>query len=71
VLGRVGAADLDAEEIASIQQVIVETGALDELEAAIERLSNEAIEALASIDITVVARDELAALAHFVVGRAG
>jgi geranylgeranyl diphosphate synthase type I len=71
VLDRVGAADLDAAEIAAIQQVIVDTGALDELESAIERLSSEAIEALASIDITAVARDELAALAHFVVGRAG
>jgi geranylgeranyl diphosphate synthase, type I len=71
VLDRVGAADLDAEEIAAIQQVIVDTGALGELERAIERLSDEAIEALASIDITSMARDELAALAHFVVGRAG
>ena len=71
VLDRVGAADLDADGIAAIQQVIVDTGALDELEGAIERLSDEAIEASASIDITSVARDELAALAHFVVGRAG
>ena len=53
------------------QQVIIETGALDALEAAIERLSDEAIAALNSIDITAVARRELADLAHFVVGRTG
>ena len=50
VLDRVGAADLDADDIAAIQQVIVDTGALDQLEAAIERLSDEAIDALATID---------------------
>jgi geranylgeranyl diphosphate synthase type I len=71
VLDRVGAADLDAGEIAAIQQVIVDTGALAELELAIERLSGEAIEALATIDIAAVAREELVALAHYVVGRAG
>jgi geranylgeranyl diphosphate synthase, type I len=71
VLDRVGAADLDADDIAEIQQVIVDTGALDELEAAIMRLSDEAIEALASIDIIPVARDELGELARYVVSRAG
>jgi geranylgeranyl diphosphate synthase, type I len=71
VLDRVGAADLDAADIAEIQQVIVDTGALDELEAAIMRLSDEAIEALASIDIIPVARDELGELARYVVSRAG
>ena len=56
VLDRVGAADLDADGSPAIQQVIVDTGALDELEAAIERLSDEAIDASTSIDITSVAR---------------
>jgi geranylgeranyl diphosphate synthase type I len=71
VLDRVGAPDLDAGDIAAIQQVIVDTGALDQLEAAIERLSDEAIDALATIAITQVARDELVELARYVVGRAG
>jgi geranylgeranyl diphosphate synthase type I len=71
VLDRVGAAELDADDVAAIQQVIVDTGALNELEAAIERLSDEAIESLATIAITDVARGELAELAHYVVGRAG
>ena len=71
VLDRVGAADLDADDIAAIQQVIVDTGALDALEAAIEESSDTAIEALATIDIAAVARGELAELAHYVVGRAG
>jgi geranylgeranyl diphosphate synthase, type I len=71
VLDRVGAADLDADDVAAIQQVIVDTGALDELEAAIERLSDAAIDSLATIDITFVARRELCELARYVVGRAG
>ena len=71
VLGRVGAADLEAEEIAAIQQVIVDTGALDQLEAAIDRLSDEAIDALSTTAITETARHELVDLAHYVVGRAG
>jgi geranylgeranyl diphosphate synthase type I len=71
VLDRVGATDLDADDVAAIQQVIVDTGALDELEAAIDRLSDEAIDALSTIDITADARGELAGLAHYVVGRAG
>ena len=71
VLDRVGAPELDATDVATIQQVIIETGALDALEAAIERLSDEAIAALDSIDITPDARRELADLAHYVVGRAG
>ena len=71
ILGRVGAADLDADEIAAIQQVIVDTGALDQLETAIDRLSDEAIDALSTIAITDIARHELVGLAHYVVGRAG
>ena len=71
VLDRVGATDLDADDVAAIQQVIVDTGALDDLEAAIDRLSDEAIDALSTIDITSDARHELAGLAHYVVGRAG
>ena len=71
VLGRVGAADLEAEEIAAIQQVIIDTGALDQLEAAIDRLSDEAIDALSTTAITETARHELVDLAHYVVGRAG
>jgi geranylgeranyl diphosphate synthase type I len=71
VLDRVGAPDLDAAGVAAIQQVIIETGALVELETAIERLRAEAVAALDDIDISAGARSELAALAHFAVGRPG
>jgi geranylgeranyl diphosphate synthase, type I len=69
VLDCVGADALDADGIAAIQQVIVDTGALAELEAAIERLSSEAVNALDTIDLTPVARAELVELAHYVVDR--
>ena len=64
-----GAADLDADEIARIQQVIVDTGALGELERTVADLADVAIRALTSIDITDEARGELAALADFVATR--
>lgn len=70
ILDRVGASDLDPDGVAAIQQVIVDTGALAELEAAIGRLADEAIGALSSADLDAVAIAELEALAHYVVGRA-
>jgi geranylgeranyl diphosphate synthase type I len=61
VLARVGAPHLGDDEVAKIQQVIIDTGALDALE--------DHITALASVDITAEARKELTALADFVVAR--
>jgi geranylgeranyl pyrophosphate synthase len=69
VLDRVGAADLDADEIDRIQQVIVDTGALGELERTVADLADVAVRALDAVDITDEARGELAALAHFVATR--
>ena len=69
ILARVGAPDLGADEISTIQQVIVDTGALDALEAHISALAAEAVAALDRIAITPDARAELAALAAFVVAR--
>jgi geranylgeranyl diphosphate synthase, type I len=66
VLDRVGAPDLDDDEVAAIQQVIVDTGALADLENHITRLTTDAIAALDAIDITREARDELVALAEYV-----
>ena len=63
------AADLDADEVARIQQVIVDTGALGELERTVADLADVAIRALTSIDITDEAHGELAALADFVATR--
>jgi geranylgeranyl diphosphate synthase type I len=69
VLDRVGADGLGDDEIARIQQVIVATGALDELERHIAALTDEAVAALSRIDLTPDARAELAALASYVAAR--
>ncbi len=71
LLEMVGTPDLDDASISAIQQVIVDTGALDALEARIEQLANDAVAALDVADITDGARHELTALAAFVVGRTG
>ncbi len=69
LLELVGSPGLDAPTIAAIQQVIVDTGALAELEAHIERLADEAVAALDLADVNDEARRELTTLAAFVVGR--
>jgi geranylgeranyl diphosphate synthase type I len=66
VLDRVGRPDLTDAEVADIQQVIIETGALADLEATITALTDEALSAVAAAAITAEARAELVQLAHFV-----
>ena len=66
VLANVGRADLSDVEVADIQQAIVDTGALADLEATILRLSDQATAAINAADIVDSARDELIALAAFV-----
>ena len=66
VLDRVGDRNLGDHDVAQIQRVIVDTGALADLEATIERLTAEAVDALDTIPLCDAARDELAALAEFV-----
>lgn len=66
VLERVGRPGLDDDQVADIQQAIVDTGALADLEATIVRLTDEAIAAIGRVDIGDDARTELVALAAFV-----
>lgn len=66
VLAMVGTRGMTDEQVADLQEVIVDTGALAALERAITSLTDEAIAALASIDLAGGARDELIALAEFV-----
>ncbi len=66
MLDRVGAADLDDDEIGAIQQVIVDTGALHQLEALITSLTDEALAALQEMPLTPEALDELERLAAYV-----
>ncbi len=62
----VGNQDLSPEQIARVQEVIRETGALDELEAVITRLTDEAITAVGHVPFTQSVRDELITLAEYV-----
>jgi geranylgeranyl diphosphate synthase type I len=61
--GRPGMTDAD---VTAVQQVIVDTGALADLEATIVRLTAEAIEAIERAEVDPGARDELIALAAYV-----
>jgi geranylgeranyl diphosphate synthase type I len=66
ILELVGDPDLDADTVAKIQQVIIETGGLDELEAHITALTEAAVTSLDAAPITQVAKTELTELAKFV-----
>jgi geranylgeranyl diphosphate synthase type I len=66
VLAEVGAPGLDGHGVARIQQAIVDTGALDELEAHITALTAEAVAAIEAAPIVETAKTELVALADYV-----
>ena len=69
LLERAGAPDLDDDEVAAIQRVLVDTGAGDEVESAIGRLVDEAVALLEGADIVPVARDALETLARYATAR--
>jgi geranylgeranyl diphosphate synthase type I len=62
----VGNQDLTPQQIARVQEVIRETGALDELETVITRLTDEAIAAVQNVPFAQSVRDELITLAEYV-----
>jgi geranylgeranyl diphosphate synthase type I len=66
LLDRVGAPDLAPAEVAALQRLLVETGALAETEAAIESLTAEAVAAVEKAPIADDARTALVELAHYV-----
>jgi geranylgeranyl diphosphate synthase type I len=66
VLASVGRHDLTDAGVAAIQTVLVETGALADLEATIATRTAEAIAAVRELDLAPEAIDELIALAEFV-----
>jgi geranylgeranyl diphosphate synthase type I len=68
LLERVGS-DLTADEIAAIRDLLVRTGAVAEIEAAIERLVAESLAALDRVPITDGAKAALADLGRFVAWR--
>jgi len=69
LLHRVGAPDLDEQEVAALQAVIVDTGAQAEAEAAITALTDQAVRAIERAPIAGLARDELVELAYYVAWR--
>jgi geranylgeranyl diphosphate synthase type I len=69
LLDRVGQPGLSDGEVLAIQQLLVDGGALDEIERLIERLTARAIDVIGTADITLRARDELVDLARFVASR--
>ena len=66
ILELVGDPAMNAGTVARIQQVIVETGALDELESHIADLTEAAVTALDDAPIADIAKNELVQLADYV-----
>ena len=69
VLSSVGVGVLSDTDVARVQQAIVDCGALAEMETTIERLTNEAIDAISAASIDAEVRAELVELARFVSDR--
>ncbi len=69
VLARLGAADLDLQDVHALQDVFVHTGALDEIEAEVGRLVATARTAIAHAPLLGDARDWLDELAVYVAWR--
>jgi geranylgeranyl diphosphate synthase type I len=69
LLDRVGQPGLSNGDVLAIQQLLVDSGALDEIERLIDRLTARATDAIDAADITPRARAELVDLAHFVASR--
>ena len=69
VLEMVGRQPLNETEIGRVQQAIVESGALAEMESTITRLTNEAIVAIGATPIAADVQTRLVELAHFVSDR--
>lgn len=69
VLDLVGDTKMSDTSVANIQQVIIDTGALDELERHISELTEIAVASLEAAPITEIAKTELIALAEYVSSR--
>lgn len=69
LLDRYGAADLSDDEMADLQDLFVETGAVAQVEATIDRRVAEALVHLEAAPLASEAQDALAELAYYVAGR--
>ncbi|MFM7950909.1 MAG: polyprenyl synthetase family protein, partial [Acidimicrobiaceae bacterium] len=69
VLDRVGAQQISHQEVSDIQQVIIDTGALDALETKISMLIEQSINAVSKSSLDENAKSRLIELAEFVASR--
>ena len=69
LLDRVGAPDLTDDEVAALQQVLVDSGAKDHIEATIGDLTDVALHTLERSPLRPDAVDALTDLAHYVAAR--
>ncbi len=69
VLDRVGQRDLTDADVTGIQQALVDTGALAEVEGLVDELTGRAVDAIEAADVVPAARDELVDLARYVASR--
>jgi len=69
VLALVGRPDLTERDVRAIQDVLMDTGALAELESVIDDRAQQALVALEDADIVDDARKALTELAHYVAWR--
>ncbi len=69
LLDRLGSPDLADDEVAALQDLLVDVGAVSEVEATIDRLVGEANAALGSVAMAGDAGAALAELAAYVAGR--
>jgi geranylgeranyl diphosphate synthase type I len=68
-LDLVGVTELSDGDVTAVQRVLVDTGALAEMESRITDLTAQAIAAIERADVTAEARDELVELASYVASR--
>ena len=69
LLNQLGSEDLTASDVGALQALFLRTGAVDDIEAAIERLVEQARDALAAAPLTETARAWLDELAAYVAWR--
>jgi geranylgeranyl diphosphate synthase, type I len=69
LLDQLGDGELDAAQVREMQEVLVSTGAVEEVEASIARLIDTALDALDAAPLTLAAKSALADLARFVAWR--
>jgi geranylgeranyl diphosphate synthase type I len=69
LLNQLGSEDLTASDVGALQALFLRTGAVDDVEAAIERLVQQAHDALAAAPLTETARAWLDELAAYVAWR--